>query len=58
MIKPTEVNALDQYKIWIEFEDGVQGEVDLSRLAGKGYFSAWEERDVFDSVRIETHTVR
>ena len=53
MIKPTKVEALDGYKIWIEFEDGVQGEADLSRLAGKGVFEAWDDRELFDTVRID-----
>ena len=53
MIKPTKVEALDGYKIWIEFEDGVQGEADLSRLAGKGMFKGWDDRELFDTVRID-----
>ena len=53
MIKPTKVKALDRYKIWIEFEDGVSGEADLGRLAGKGMFKAWDDRNVFESVRID-----
>ncbi len=53
MIKPTKVKALDGYKIWIEFEDGIQGEADLSRHAGKGFFKAWDDRNVFESVRID-----
>lgn len=45
MIKPTKVKPLDSYKIWIEFEDGVKGEADLSRLSGKGVFKAWDDRN-------------
>ena len=53
MIRPTKVKALDHYKIWIEFEDGVSGEADLGRLAGKGIFKAWDDRELFASVRID-----
>ena len=52
MIKPTQVKTLEKYKIWIEFEDGVQGEVDLSHLAGKGFFKKWENREFFGDVKI------
>ena len=53
MIQPTKVKPLDGYRIWIEFEDGVKGEADLSRLAGRGIFKAWDDREVFESVRID-----
>ena len=53
MIRPKKVKPLDGYKIWIEFEDGVQGEADLSRLAGKGVFKAWDDRALFNTVRID-----
>ncbi len=52
MIKPTKVNALDQYKIWIEFEDGVSGEVDLGHFEGKGVFKRWDSREFFEDVKV------
>ena len=52
MIKPTKVKALDRYKIWIEFEDGESGEIDLEGLSGKGVFRKWEDRDYFEDVKI------
>ena len=36
MLKPVEVKALPKYRLWIEYDDGVSGEVDLSDMAGKG----------------------
>ena len=54
MINPTQVTPLTSYKIWIEYEDGVTGEVDLSRLAGRGIFRAWGDRAFFESVRIDS----
>jgi len=48
VIKPTEVKALGGDRIWIEFEDGVQGVVDLSAYAGRGVWEAWAWRsDLF-----------
>ena len=52
MIRPTAVQARDNYRIWIEFEDGEQGEIDLSHLAGQGVFKAWLEPEFFQDVRI------
>ena len=52
VINPTEVKALDGYRIWIEFEDGVKGEIDLSSFVGRGVWKAWEDRSLFESVKI------
>ena len=37
------VKARDPFKIWIRFEDGTEGEADLSDLAGRGVFKRWTE---------------
>ena len=51
MIKPTKVEARDAYKIWLKFEDGVEGEVDLSDFVARGgLFKKWEDRTFFESV--------
>lgn len=44
---------LPNYHVWIEFDDGLNGEVDLSDLAGKGVFSAWNSVDFFNSVYVD-----
>ncbi|HWO92452.1 MAG TPA: DUF2442 domain-containing protein, partial [Methylomirabilota bacterium] len=36
MIRPVEVRPLAPYRIWLRYQDGTEGEVDLSHLAGKG----------------------
>lgn len=48
-----DVEARPNYRLWVRFADGVEGEVDLSDLVGKGVFSAWEDPDVFRSVEID-----
>lgn len=47
-----EVEARDKLRIWIKFDDGVAGEVDLSHLAGMGVFKAWDDREFFEQVFI------
>ena len=55
MPKPVEVKALPQYRIWLRYDDGVQGEVDLSDVAGRGVFQAWANPAVFGAVRLASH---
>ena len=54
MLKPVNVKALPGFRVWIAYEDGVSGEIDLSDIAGKGVFKAWEEPGVFENVRIDS----
>ena len=52
MKKAVEVKALSGYRIWLRYADGVEGEVDLSHLAGRGVFKAWTDRKVFEGVHV------
>lgn len=52
MFKPINVTPLQGYKLYVRFVDGVEGNVDLSHLAGKGVFSLWNTPGVFESVQI------
>ena len=52
MAKPVEVRALANYRIWLRYDDGVEGKVDLSDLAGRGVFEAWNNEALFGAVRI------
>ena len=51
-VSPVEVRALEPHRIWLRYEDGVEGEVDLSHLAGDGVFVAWDDREFFSAVRL------
>jgi hypothetical protein len=51
--KILEARPLDGYKIWLKFNDGTSGEVDLSHLAGKGVFALWRNYENFKKVSIE-----
>ena len=53
--EPTAVEARDGYRLWLSYSDGASGEVDLSHLAGKGVFTAWNDRSFFEKVRITPH---
>lgn len=52
MVRPTDVTALEDYRIWIRYSDGSAGEVDLAHLAGRGVFSAWNDRRYFNDVHL------
>ncbi len=53
MIKPVAVKALDGYRIWVEFSDGVEGEIDLTSLRDRGgVFQTWDDRKSFEDARI------
>jgi hypothetical protein len=55
LIRPKSVRALTDYRIHLEFSDGEKGEVDLSHLAGKGVFEAWNDYGFFKRVRVSGH---
>ncbi len=47
-----EVKPLQGYRLWLRYDDGVEGVVDLSGLVGKGVFAIWKDEKRFRSVRI------
>jgi len=44
---------LPQYHVWLLFDDGLEGEVDLSDFVGKGVFKAWESIEFFNQVKVD-----
>ena len=55
MARPIEVKAVPNFRIWLRYDDGIAGEVDLSDLAGRGVFKAWNDATFFNSVRLGSH---
>jgi hypothetical protein len=55
LIRPMQVRALPNYRLYLEFSDGEKGEVDLSDLAGKGVFEVWNDYGFFEQVHIAEH---
>ena len=47
-----EVRALTNFRIWLRYDDGTEGAVDLSDVAGRGVFAAWDDPAFFESVRL------
>jgi hypothetical protein len=52
MLQPTAVKALPGHRIWVRYSDGNEGVVDLSHLAGRGVFAAWDRPGAFEAVTI------
>lgn len=46
-----EAKALENYELYLLFNDGVEGKIDLSEVERKGLFSVWEKH--FDKFKIE-----
>jgi hypothetical protein len=55
MPRPIEVQARPSYRLWLRYDDGVAGEVDLNDLVGRGVFEAWDDVALFEAVRIAEH---
>jgi len=53
MPRITEAKASQNYKLFIRFEDGASGEVDLSDLVGQGVFDSWRDPAQFAQVSID-----
>lgn len=52
MRRISKVKVLPEYRLELEFDDGVAGFVDLSDNVGKGVFAVWRDPLVFERVRI------
>ena len=52
MKKAVQASPLDGFRLWLKYEDGTEGIVDLSDLAGRGVFEAWSEENIIRSVTI------
>lgn len=51
--RPIEVKAVEPYKLYVKFIDGVEGEVDLSSLKDGVVFEPLEEYKVFEKVYVD-----
>ncbi len=52
LTKPIAVEARAGFTIWIKYDDGKEGLIDLAHLAGDGVFEAWKDRSLFENVWI------
>ena len=51
-MKITDAKPVDRFHVFLRFENGASGIVDLSHLAGRGVFRAWLQDDVFEQLSI------
>jgi len=46
------LKVLDSYRVWLRFNDGVEGEVDFSQKPRTGVYSVWNNYEYFRQARI------
>ena len=46
------VSALGGFRIWVKLSNGVAGELDLTDIAKSPWFQRWQDRGLFESVRV------
>ena len=56
MNRIVQAEARSSYRLWIQFDDGSGGEVDLSDLVGKGVFERWKDPEEFAKVFVDPVT--
>lgn len=54
MVRLVEVKVKPGYRLWLRYEDGIEGEIDLSGEVGKGVFAYWNDPKNFEKVYIRT----
>jgi hypothetical protein len=52
MKKITAIRVLEDYRVWLRFDDGVEGELDFSHKARTGVYAGWANYDNFRQARI------
>lgn len=51
-MKIIEISARERFKLFLRYDDGTAGDVDLSSLAGQGVFASWLKPGVFELVQL------
>lgn len=52
MKKVTTLKVLENYRVWLRFNDGVEGDVDFSAKPRTGVYAFWNSYENFRKVRI------
>ncbi len=42
------------YRLWLQFEDGTEGEVPIVHLVGKGVYAAWRDEGEFGRLDVDS----
>ena len=56
MHRITACKAEEDYKLWMRFEDGLEGSVFLGNLLEIGAFQLWRDVREFEKVSVDPHT--
>lgn len=56
MHRITECRAEEDYKLWLRFEDGLEGRVFLGNLLEIGAFQLWRDVREFEKVSVDPET--
>ncbi len=51
-MKIVELSPCENYALFLRYEDGTEGVVDLSSLAGRGVFASWLVPGVFEQAKL------
>ena len=52
-----EVKYIDDYRVWLSFNDSAKGEVDLSPELFGELFEPLKDKQLFSSFKLEGHTI-
>ncbi len=52
MKKITSLKILNDYRVWLRFNDGAEGEIDFSSKLRTGVFAFWNDYENFRKARI------
>lgn len=52
-LRISEVKYVSAYRIWLKFDDGIQGEVDLEDELWGGVFEPLKKKEFFKTVRLD-----
>ncbi len=52
-----EAKYIDDYRLWLSFNDGAKGEVDLSPELFGELFEPLKDKTLFSSFKLEGHTI-
>lgn len=56
MIRVSEVKALEPYRIWVKFTDGLEGTIDMAAEIGTGVFAHLQDPAEFARVYLDPET--
>src|ERR1700740_1846906 len=56
MHRVTACKAEEDYRLWLRFEDGLEGSVFLGNLLEIGAFQLWRDVREFEKVSVDSHT--